>query len=98
MKLIAAPSRVMRQVSTWVLMAQGILDLCLLSWNSLVSPDLHFVDAKTAILGNIVLTFFAGVAKVVQQQIPLTIEQKEAIVESVHALPTKETADDGRQA
>lgn len=89
MNMIPAPGRVLHQWSTRIIILQGLIDLALVAWHSLASPDLHFITAQQAVLGNIALTFLAGAAKLVQQQIPLTIEQKDAMIAAVEAAPTK---------
>lgn len=87
MNMIPAPSRVLRQVSTWILILMGVGDLAHLLLATL--GDLHVLDATQLAVGNATLAFFAGAAKLVQQNIAMTEEQKEAVIASVQAAPTK---------
>jgi hypothetical protein len=90
MNLVPAPTRVLKQWSTWVLLAQGVLDLAVVAWHSLAAPDLHFITTDQAIVGNILLTFLAGALKFIQQNIALTEAQRVAIVEAALAAPAKQ--------
>ncbi len=88
-QLVAAPSRVFKQVSTWILLLTGIGDLVhvLLA----VLADLHYLNTTQLALANALLAFAAGVAKLIQQNIALTDAQKDAMIAAVEAAPSKDS-------
>lgn len=91
MEMIPAPSRVLRQWSTWILSVQGIGDLVHALLAGLL--DLHYVTGEQLALINLVLSFAAGMARLIQQNIPMTEEQKTAVIEATQAAPTKPPKD-----
>lgn len=85
--VIPAPSRVLKQVSTWILMLAGVGDLAHVFLATL--GDMHYVSGTTLGLINAGLVFLAGAAKMVQQNIALTADQKADMIEAVKAAPDK---------
>ena len=91
MNLIAAPGRAFKTVSMWILMFTGLGDLvhALLA----VFSEVHLLNPTQLTIANAVLVFVAGASKLVQQNMALTEDQKEALVESVKNAPTKAPRD-----
>lgn len=87
MPLIPAPSRVLKQYSTWILIALGLFDLAHVLLAGMAG--IHVVTAQQLAVANLVLAFLSGAAKLIQQHIPATAEQKVEIVERAAALPVK---------
>lgn len=87
MNMIPAPGRIFKQWSTIILLFAGIGDLAHVLLASLA--DLHYLTATQLGLFNAVLAFAAGAAKLVQQNIALTEEQKVDMIAAVESAPTK---------
>jgi predicted RNA methylase len=87
MAMIPAPSRVLKQYSTWILIATGLFDLAHVLLAGMA--DIHVLTTQQLALANLVLAFLSGAAKLVQQQIAATAEQKVEIVERAASLPVK---------
>jgi hypothetical protein len=85
--MVPVPSRILKQASTWILMLIGVLDLAHLLMVTLF--DLHAVDSSQLAIGNAVLAFLSGVAKLFQQNIALTDEQKVVMIAAVQNAPSK---------
>ena len=85
--IVPVPSRVFRLVSTWILLAMGLGDLAHLLLVTLA--DLHAVDSTQLATANAVLAFLAGAAKLFQQNIPLTDDQKRDLIAAIQNAPAK---------
>jgi len=86
-QMIPAPSRVLKQYSTWILIAIGLFDLAHVMLSGMA--DIHVLSTQQLALANMVLAFCSGAAKLIQQNISATAEQKVEIVERATAIPMK---------
>ena len=87
MEMIVAPSRAFKTVSMWILMLTGIGDLAHLMLTTMT--DLNYLTPQQLTLANAVLVFFAGAAKLVQQNIAMTPDQKSDAIERIQDAPDK---------
>lgn len=87
MELIAAPSRIFKHLSTWILLAAGAGDALHVVLTAATELQLLSTSQLAAVNGLFVL--LATAAKLIRQDIPLTSAQKQQIVEQVIQAPTK---------
>lgn len=87
-KLIAAPSRQLKTVSMWLLMADGIFNLASVAANTL--SEAQIIGHQTSTIINTVFVFLIGTSRFIAQNIPMTTEQKHDVVSAVAAQPMKE--------
>lgn len=86
-EMVPAPSRILKQVSTWIVLLTGIGDL--VHGLLIVFADQHLLTTGQVTIANAVLLFIAAASKLVQQNIALTVDQKAAVIASVKAAPVK---------
>jgi len=87
MELIAAPSRILKQFSTWILLLTGLGDTAHVLLASLA--DVHVLTSTQLTIANAVLVFVSTAMKLVQQNIALTVGQKADMIDAVNNAPTK---------
>jgi|SRR5688572_157194 hypothetical protein len=87
MEMIPVPSRVFKQVSTWILIVLAVGDAAHIVLDVLL--DNQLLTAAQLASANAILGALATVAKLVQQNIKLTEQQKETLIEAVANAPTK---------
>lgn len=85
--LVAAPARVFKTVSFWLAIVGSATDLVVGLLKAFEVA--HVMDGNTLLLVNAGWLFLVGLAKLIQQQIALTKEQKQEMVEAVLNAPTK---------
>lgn len=87
LEMVPVPSRVAKQWSTWVALALLIVDV--VTGISHVALDKHLMSAEVLALVNSIMAGLAVVLKFVQQNIKLTDDQKETLIEAVQDAPSK---------
>ncbi len=87
MELIPAPGRQLKTWSMWLTIALVVFDTTAAVLHVLDAA--HLVPAVVVTIGNLLLGAAIGIAKMLRQQIPLTPEQKVAMVEAAAAAPVK---------
>jgi hypothetical protein len=87
MEMIPVPSRIFKQISTWIMLLTGLGDAAHAFLSSLF--DLHILTGSQLGAMNAGLVFVAVAAKLVQQNIALTQDQKDTLHEAVANAPVK---------
>jgi hypothetical protein len=87
MNMIPVPSRIFKQISTWILIVLAVGDAAHIVLDVLFNNQLLTAAQLASV--NAILGAVATAAKLVQQNIKLTEEQKETLIESVANAPTK---------
>lgn len=88
MNLVPVPRRQFKTWSMWILIAIGVINLAGILANALNAVDIF--SPKVFLVVNSVLAFLGGVAKLIQQHIEVTPEEKEELITAAVTLPVKE--------
>jgi len=87
MNIVAAPGRQFKTYSMLLAIALGSFDALLLMLKAFA--DIHVISNDVLLIINAVASFLIVPAKLIQQYIPLTTEQKVDLVEAAAAQPVK---------
>lgn len=85
MELVPAVTRHFKLVSTWLVIATGTLDILYAALESLR----NIIDPHWFAVINVCLLAAIKIATLIKQNIPVTVEQKEALVETAQNTPIK---------
>lgn len=91
MEIIAAPGRQFKTISFWLLVSLFVFD----SLGSLlgVFESVKFLSHEGVIVINAVVVFITGIVRFIQQNIPVTPDEKAELIEAAHAAPVKPIGD-----